>query len=69
MALGGRAARMRGIDGPGIAAAVRENPFNERRRLDAGDDAQAATACRQVSISMANRTYTTHPHLCNNLII
>jgi len=30
---------MRGIDGLGVAAEVLENPFNDRRRLDAGDDA------------------------------
>ena len=38
------AARMRRIDGPGITAEVLENPFNDRRRLDAGDDTQAAAA-------------------------
>lgn len=35
---------MRGIDGPGITAEVRENADDDRRRLDSGDDAQAATA-------------------------
>ena len=32
------------IDAPGIAAKVLENPFNDRRRLDAYDDTQAAAA-------------------------
>jgi hypothetical protein len=35
---------MRRIDGPGITAEVLENPFNDRWRLDAGDDAQPAAA-------------------------
>jgi len=35
-----RAVWMRRIDGTGITAEVLENPFNDRRRLDAGDDAQ-----------------------------
>ncbi len=38
------AARMSGIDGPGITAEMLENPFNDRWRLDAGDDAHAAAA-------------------------
>lgn len=44
VALRRRAARMRRIDGPGITAEVLQDPFNDRRRLDAGDDAQAAAA-------------------------
>ena len=32
------------IDAPGIAAKVLENPFNDRRRLDAGNDTQATAA-------------------------
>jgi hypothetical protein len=43
-ALGRRAARMRRIDELGIAAEVLENSFDDRRRLDAGDDAQPAAA-------------------------
>jgi len=39
-----RPARMCRIDGPGITAKVLENPFNDGRRLDAGDDTQAAAA-------------------------
>ncbi len=35
---------MRRIDGPGIAAEALENPFNDRRRLDAGNDTLAADA-------------------------
>jgi hypothetical protein len=35
---------VRGIDGPGITAKVRENPLDHRRLLDAGDDAQPAAA-------------------------
>jgi hypothetical protein len=35
---------MRRIDRPGIAAEVFEDPVNDRRRLDAGDDAQPAAA-------------------------
>lgn len=35
---------MRRIDGPGIMAEVPENPFDDRRRPDAGDDTQAAAA-------------------------
>ncbi|MDZ7644914.1 MAG: hypothetical protein U5K76_12290 [Woeseiaceae bacterium] len=34
---------MRWIDGPGITAEVLENPFNGRRRLNAGDDVQGCT--------------------------
>jgi hypothetical protein len=44
IALRRRAARMRRIDGPGITAEVLENPFNDRRRLNAGDDAQVPAA-------------------------
>jgi hypothetical protein len=32
------------IDGPGITAKVLENPIDDRRRLDAGDDAQPTAA-------------------------
>jgi hypothetical protein len=39
-----RTARMSGIDGPGVAARVLGNAFNDRRRLDAGNDAQPAAA-------------------------
>jgi len=35
---------VRRIDGAGRTAEVPEDPFNERRLLDAGDDAQAAAA-------------------------
>ena len=38
IALRRRAARMRRVDAPGITAKVPEKPFNNRRRLDAGDD-------------------------------
>jgi hypothetical protein len=34
---------MSGIDGPGVTAKVLENAFNDRRRFDAGDDAQPAS--------------------------
>jgi hypothetical protein len=44
IALRRRTARMRRIDGPGITAEVLENPFNDRRCLDAGDDTQPAAA-------------------------
>ncbi|MBT8061491.1 MAG: hypothetical protein KJO85_02335 [Gammaproteobacteria bacterium] len=44
IALRRRPARMRRVDGPGITAKVLENPFNDRRRLDAGDNAQPAAA-------------------------
>lgn len=37
----GWAARMSGIDGPGVAAHVRENAFNDRWRLDAYDEPAA----------------------------
>jgi hypothetical protein len=36
--------RRSGLDEPGIAAEVLENPFDDRRRLDAGDDVQPAAA-------------------------
>jgi len=35
---------VRRIDGAGRTAEVPEDPFNERRLLDAGDDAQPAAA-------------------------
>jgi len=35
---------MRRVDGGGVAAEVLENPRDDRWRLDAGDDPQAAAA-------------------------
>ena len=35
---------MRAIDRHGLPAKVLENPLNDRRRFDAGDDAQPAVA-------------------------
>ncbi len=35
---------MCGIDGLGVATEMLENPFNDCRRLDTGDDPQAAAA-------------------------
>ena len=44
IALGRCAVRMRGIDRLGVTAEVLENPFNDRGRLDAGNDPQTAAA-------------------------
>jgi len=44
IALRRRSARMRWIDGLRSMAEMFQNPFNDRRRLDAGDDAQPAAA-------------------------
>ena len=44
IALVRRSVRMRRIDGSGISVEVLEDAFNNRRRFDAGDDSQSASA-------------------------